>query len=179
MTPKVANTSAAALAMIQMQAFDTIILDWRELDNRAEFRCAVRRSKLNHDCVLVAVVRDLLDLKQVFAEGVHFLIHKPPSALQIERCLRAAYSSTVARRRRHHREPVQVVASGLRSIRKCFSRACYQASEKRSTCASRCLGSGEILDVNGIVADEACHSRRQIEVEIEHEPGKARVDSCR
>src|SRR5215471_2192403 len=148
-TPKVVNTSAAALAMIQAQAFDTIILDWRELDNLAEFLCAVRRSKLNHDCVLVAIVRDLLDVKQVFAAGVHYLIHKPASAMQIEGCLRAAYSATVARRRKQHPEPVQIVASvcmhshpmfeativnrvkaasGSRSTPKCFSRVCFRVS---------------------------------------------------
>lgn len=102
-TPKMVNTSAAALAMIQTHEFDVIVVDWREIDNLAEFLSAVRHSKLNQDCVLVAIVRDLLDLKQAFAAGVHLLIHKPASAVQIERCLRAAYSATVARRRKHHR----------------------------------------------------------------------------
>lgn len=59
----------------------------------------------------MAIVRDLLDLKQAFAAGVHLLIHKPASAVQIERCLRTAYSATVARRRKHHREPVAILAS--------------------------------------------------------------------
>lgn len=110
-TPRIVNTSAAALAMIQTHAFEAIIVDWREIDNIAEFLCAVRRSKSNHDCVLVAIVRDLLDLKQAFAAGVHFLIHKPASAMQIERCLRAAYNATVARRRKQHREKVSIAAS--------------------------------------------------------------------
>jgi hypothetical protein len=47
-------------------------------------------------------------LRQAFASGVHFLIHKPPSAVQIERRLRAAYSATVAMRRNQHREPVNI-----------------------------------------------------------------------
>lgn len=110
-TPRIVNTSSAALAMIQAHEFETIIVDWREIDNLAEFLCAVRRSKLNQDCVLVAIVRDLLDLRQAFAAGVHFLIHKPASAVQIERCLRAAYSATVVRRRKQHRETVSITAS--------------------------------------------------------------------
>lgn len=77
------------------------MVDWREVLNLGEFLCSVRRSKLNQECVLVAIVRDLLDLRQAFAAGVNFLIHKPPSTIQIERCLRAAYSATVARRRKH------------------------------------------------------------------------------
>jgi CheY-like chemotaxis protein len=76
-TPRMVNTSAAAVAMIQAYDFDVIVVDWREIDNIAEFLTAVRLSKLNQDCVLVAIVRDLLDLKQAFAAGVHLLIHKP------------------------------------------------------------------------------------------------------
>jgi DNA-binding NtrC family response regulator len=87
-TARMINTSAAAVAMIQTQEFEVIVVDWREIDNLQEFLSAVRHSKLNQECVLVGIVRDLLDLKQAFAAGVHFLIHKPASAVQIERCLR-------------------------------------------------------------------------------------------
>jgi CheY-like chemotaxis protein len=108
---RIVGGAAAALAMIQAHEFDTIIVDWREIDNLSDFLCAVRRSELNRNAVLVAIVRDLLDLKQAFAAGVQLLIHKPASAVQIERCLRAAYSARIAQRRRHHREPVSIVAS--------------------------------------------------------------------
>ena len=97
--------------MIQEHEFEVIIVDWREIDNLGEFLSAVRKSKLNRECVLVAIMRDLLDLRQVFAAGVHFRIHKPASAMQIERCLRAAYCATAARRRKQHREPVHIVAT--------------------------------------------------------------------
>ncbi len=110
-TPKIVGNCDAALAMIQEHEFDVIIVDWREIDNLGEFLCALRKSKLNHECVLVAIMRDLLDLRQAFAAGVHFLIHKPASAVQIERCLRAAYCATVARRRKQHREPVRILAT--------------------------------------------------------------------
>jgi response regulator RpfG family c-di-GMP phosphodiesterase len=110
-TPKIVSNCDAALEMIREHEFDVIIVDWREIDNLGEFLLAVRRSKLNQECVLVAIMRDLLDLRQAFAAGVHFLIHKPASAVQIERCLRAAYCATVVRRRKQHREPVEIVAS--------------------------------------------------------------------
>ena len=109
--PEIVSTSQQALTLIQNESYDLILLDWREIDNVADFLGAVRRSRLNADCVLVAIMRDLLDLKQAFAAGVHFLIHKPASTLQIERCLRAAYCATVARRRKQHREPVHIVAT--------------------------------------------------------------------
>ena len=109
-TPKIVGNCAAALAMIQEHEFDVIIVDWREIDNLGEFLSAVRKSKLNRECAQVAIMRDLLDLRQAFAAGVRFLIHKP-SAMQIERSLRAVYCATVARRRKQHREPVHIVAT--------------------------------------------------------------------
>lgn len=102
---------ANAMASMAAQKFDVIVVDWREIDNLAEFLCSVRRSNLNRDCILVGIVRDLLDLRQAFAAGVHLLIHKPASIVQIERCLRAAYCASVARRRRYHREAVSIEAS--------------------------------------------------------------------
>jgi hypothetical protein len=44
-------------------------------------------------------MHDLLDLRQAFAAGVHFLLHQPASAVQIECGLRAAYCAMVVRRR--------------------------------------------------------------------------------
>jgi len=110
-TPKIVGNCDAALAMIREHEFDVIIVDWREIDNLGDFLRALSCSKQNHECVLVAIMRDLLDLRQAFAAGVHFLIHKPASAMQIERCLRAAYFATVVRRRKQHREPVRIAAS--------------------------------------------------------------------
>jgi len=110
-TPKIVSHCDAALEMIQKHEFDVIIVDWREIDNLGEFLWAIRRSEMNHEAVLVAIMRDLLDLRQAFAAGVHFLIHKPASEVQIERCLRAAYCATVVRRRKQHREPVKIAAS--------------------------------------------------------------------
>lgn len=110
-TPKIVGNCDAALGMILQHEFDVIVVDWREIENLGDFLCALRRSKLNQECVLVAIMRDLLDLRQAFAAGVHFLIHKPASAVQIERCLRAAYCATVVRRRKQHREPVNLVAT--------------------------------------------------------------------
>jgi len=172
-TPKVVNTSAAALAMIQAHEFEVIIVDWREIDNLADFLCAVRRSKLNHDCVLVAIVRDLLDLKQAFAGGVHFLIHKPASEVQIERCLRAAYNATVVRRRKQHRERVQIAASVRTHSHPLFEATIVNLSEggvgieinprvflsgvlpsvgEEIDVRFALPGSREILEVNGVVA---------------------------
>jgi DNA-binding NarL/FixJ family response regulator len=110
-TPRIVADCDAAIAVIQEHEFDAIIVDWREISNLGYFLNAVRRSKLNRECILVAIVRDLLDLREAFGAGVHLLIHKPASVLQIERCLRAAYCASMARRVKRHREAVSIMAS--------------------------------------------------------------------
>jgi len=154
-TPKVVGNCDEALSLVQEHEFDLIVVDWREIDNLGEFLSTVRRSKLNHECVLVGIVRDLLDLQQAFAAGVQFLIHKPPSAVQIERCLRAAYSATVARRRKQHREPVNIPATASTRTWPCLEVMVANVSEggagirlrvDRSTGEPR-LNVGEELDL--------------------------------
>ena len=128
-SPKIVGSCDDALRLIQEHEFDLIVVDWREIDNLREFLFTVRRSKLNHECVLVAIVRDLLDLRQAFAAGVHFLIHKPPSVVQIERCLRAAYGATVARRRKQHREPANIPATASSRTQPCLEVMVANVSE--------------------------------------------------
>jgi DNA-binding NarL/FixJ family response regulator len=115
--PQAVEDTGQALVAISAHKFDIVIVDWREIDDLAEFLCAARRSALNNDCVLVAIVRDVLDVRQAFAAGVHFLIHKPASPVQIERCLRTAFLASVARRRKAYRAPVEIAASlGVRNL---------------------------------------------------------------
>lgn len=109
-TPQIVANSAATEAFLEQHRFEAIIVDWREIDI-PEFLCKIRSSKMNHESVLIAIVRDLLDMKQAFAAGVQLLIHKPASILQIERCLRAAYAASVTRQRKQHRELVNLPAS--------------------------------------------------------------------
>jgi hypothetical protein len=70
-TPEVVGSCDEALRLIEAHEFDLIVADWREILNLGEFLCSVQRSKLNQECVLVAIVRDLLDLRQAFAAGVN------------------------------------------------------------------------------------------------------------
>ena len=115
--PRVVDDCGRALGAIEAQKFDIIVVDWREIDDVADFLCAVKRSALNHDCVLVAIARDVLDVRQAFTAGVHFLIHKPASIVQIERCLRTAYLASIARRRKTYRAAVEIHASvGMQNV---------------------------------------------------------------
>jgi len=160
-TPKIVGGCDEAQALIQAHEFSVIIVDWREISNLAEFLCAVRRSKLNQECVLVAIVRDLLDLRQAFAAGVHFLIHKPASVVQIERCLRAAYCATVARRRKQHRERVEVPAAVSARTQEAGAVMVVNVSEsgvglKLVSCdggASVCLNAGKEIDLRFVLPE--------------------------
>jgi CheY-like chemotaxis protein len=102
---------AAALTALEQQRIDTVVVDWREIINLGEFLETVRNSKMNRDCLLIGIASDLLDLRQAFSTGVQFLIHKPASVVQIARCLHAAHSAVIVKRRKQHREPVRIAAT--------------------------------------------------------------------
>jgi len=101
----------AALAAIASQKVDAVVVDWQEIINLGEFLETVRESKMNKDCLLIGIASDLLDLRQAFSAGVQVLIHKPASVVQIARCLQAAHSAVIVKRRKQHREPVRIAVT--------------------------------------------------------------------
>jgi CheY-like chemotaxis protein len=108
---EIVDEAGHALRIATTAKHDVVIVDWRQIDDPAEFFLALRRAPASHDSVLVAITRDLLDARQAFTAGVHFLIHKPASAVQIERCLRTAFLASIARRRKVFRAPVTLAAT--------------------------------------------------------------------
>jgi len=102
---------AAALHAVELKHIDTVVVDWREIMNLGEFLETLRHSKMNKDSLLIGIASDLLDLRQAFSAGVQYLVHKPPSVAQIARCLQAAHSAVIVKRRKQHREPVRIATN--------------------------------------------------------------------
>jgi CheY-like chemotaxis protein len=102
---------AAALAALEEQRIDTVVVDWQEIVNLGEFLETMRTSQMNRHCLLIGIASDLLDLRQAFSAGVQFLVHKPASVVQIARCLQAAHSAVIVKRRKQHRESVRIATS--------------------------------------------------------------------
>lgn len=100
-----------AASVLMSDKLDAVIIDWQEVDNLGEFLQCIRNSGMNKDVIQVAIARDLLDLRQAFSAGIQFLIHKPPSVVQISRCLEAVQAAILRQRRKSHREPVRVPAA--------------------------------------------------------------------
>lgn len=105
-----ANDQDAA-SVLMNDKLDAVIIDWQEVENLGEFLQSIRKSKMNKDVIQVAIARDLLDLRQAFSAGIQFLIHKPPSVVQISRCLEAMQAAILKQRRKAHREPVRITAA--------------------------------------------------------------------
>jgi ActR/RegA family two-component response regulator len=110
-TTEVNADYGSVVAVLSTQKIDAVVVDWCQIHNLGEFFQAMRQSRLNQDCIVVAIVRDLLDLRQAFAAGVLFMLHKPASVVQIARCCRAAHSAMFARRRKSYREVTEIPAS--------------------------------------------------------------------
>jgi len=100
-----------ALATLLQRRVDAVVMDWQQISNLREFLESLSHSKMSKQCVLIGIASDLSDLHHAFSAGLQFMIHKPASALQIERCLRAAYGEIIHKRRKQHREPVRIAAT--------------------------------------------------------------------
>ena len=106
-----ACSQESALELVRKGQYDVIVLDWQGGGSAYDVLDAIDRSEAYCDTILVGVVAQPDEMRQAFAAGFHFLIHKPASAVQIERCLRVAYGSSVGKRRKRYREAVSVAAS--------------------------------------------------------------------
>lgn len=102
---------ASALSALEQRKIDAMVVDRREIPDLGEFLEAVRKSRMNKECLVIGIAGDLLDLRQAFSAGVQFLIHKPASVVQIVRCLQAAHAAIIVKRRKQHREPVRIAAT--------------------------------------------------------------------
>ena len=108
---EVDSNYSRVMETLSTQKIDAVVVDWSQIPNPGEFFQTVGRAKRREECIVVAIVRDLLDLREAFAAGVHFMLHKPASVVEMASCCRALYSAMFARRRKGHREPVQISAS--------------------------------------------------------------------
>ncbi|HTS38828.1 MAG TPA: PilZ domain-containing protein [Candidatus Solibacter sp.] len=111
LVPKIVGRCDVALSLIRREDFDVIMVDWWRIENFRDFFYTIHTSELNADCVLIAVVGDLSEMPQAHSARVHFVIHKGSTEEQIAHCLRAAYGATLQRRRKLHREPVNIMAA--------------------------------------------------------------------
>ena len=96
----------AALEQLEGRAFDAILVDCSEEAATLELMARVRKTPANQGTLIIALVSDRNDVREVFARGANFVLYKPVSTERANHSLRAARALMRRERRRTRRAPI-------------------------------------------------------------------------
>ncbi len=102
-----ASNAESAVASIERQRFDALLLDFDDPDIPAHVLQEARRVNSGKPPLTVALIADPAKVRQVLSGGAHFVLHKPLSEEKAEAGLRAVAALLNRERRRACRISVQ------------------------------------------------------------------------
>ena len=105
---EVCSEFGSAIDAVTHRKFDTVIVDWKGVQNPIRVVNGTRKSTPNSNTTIVAVVDESSEMKAALLAGAHFIIHKPTSFDNARRCMRAAYGTMLQQRRRSARCRVDI-----------------------------------------------------------------------
>jgi Tfp pilus assembly protein PilZ len=108
---EVCGTLGAAQSWIDEQPFDVLVVDCHDGPSAAALIAHARKSSLKPSCIIIALVNECNEVKDLFALGTNFLIYKPVSRERALHSLYAARKLIREERRVQPRIPVRASAS--------------------------------------------------------------------
>lgn len=101
------SQSEAALARLQEQKFDALVVDFEDPAAAQLVLAEARKLGSGHPPLTVAMVEDAAKVREILTGGAHFVLYKPLSQDNAQAGLRAAAALLNRERRRARRIPVQ------------------------------------------------------------------------
>src|SRR5271166_2800910 len=98
---------ASAMARLQQQRFDALVLDYEDAPAAAEIFEEARKLNSGSAPVTVALVAERAKARDILSGGAHFVLYKPLSEESARAGLRAVSALLNRERRRAYRVPVQ------------------------------------------------------------------------
>ena len=94
--------------MLRKRKFDAVIVDCDDLQGGVELLTSLRNSQSNGSSVAFAVLNGATTTQEAFKIGANFVLQKPLTPLNANRCFNAALNFMVRERRRYFRHPVEM-----------------------------------------------------------------------
>jgi len=94
--------------MLRKRKFDAVIVDCDDLPGGVELLTALRNTQSNGSSVAFAVLNGATTTQKAFQIGANFVLQKPLTPLNANRCFNAALNFMVRERRRYFRHPVEM-----------------------------------------------------------------------
>jgi ActR/RegA family two-component response regulator len=111
MVPEVCADVPVALALLNRQKFEAVIVDLQVGSQARSILAKVRLSPSNRTAVIFAISDNDAETAGAFKDGSNFVLRRPLSPASIDRSLRVAYGLIVRERRRYFRCPVEILAA--------------------------------------------------------------------
>ncbi len=105
------NDSSAALARLNAQAFDAVLVDCQDESAATELITRARKQPANQTALVIALVDSRNDVREIFARGANFVLYKPISQERANHSLRVARGLMRRERRRNQRVALHSDAS--------------------------------------------------------------------
>jgi len=95
-----------AIGRLQTDRFDALLVDCENETLARQLVAAAKSSPINRNSLVIAIADTTNNVREIFAEGVSFVLYKPLSQDRVANSLRAARSLLPNERRRKPRVPV-------------------------------------------------------------------------
>jgi CheY-like chemotaxis protein len=105
------NESSAALARLNAQAFDAVLIDCQDEAAALDLITRARKQPANQTTLVIALVDTSNDVREVFARAANFVLYKPISLERATHSLRVARGLMRRERRRNQRVALHSDAS--------------------------------------------------------------------
>ena len=99
---------ASAMRKLCRNKFDGIVVDFREMVPALELLSKVRETTAHRAAVVLAILKDAMQMPSAFRGGASFALVKPLVQASLMRTVRASYPLMVRERRRYFRCPIQI-----------------------------------------------------------------------
>jgi DNA-binding response OmpR family regulator len=97
--------------ILRTEKFDAVLVDCDDLKGALSVLESLRKSASNKNSVTFAILNGGTSTQQAFQMGANFVLQKPISALNANRCLGAAINFMIREQRRYFRHPVEIPAT--------------------------------------------------------------------
>jgi DNA-binding NarL/FixJ family response regulator len=105
---EVCPRAAEAKDLLQVQKFDSVILDCDDIAMADEVLCSLQTASSNRRAIAIALVNGITSMREAFAMGAHFVLEKPLTFERANRATRAAVGLMLAEQRRYFRYPLEI-----------------------------------------------------------------------
>jgi DNA-binding response OmpR family regulator len=105
---RLAEEAAGGQKLLRTLKFDGVVVDYDDLKDGPTLLADIRKGTSNRTSVAFAILNGTTQTSEALLRGANFVLQKPLSPANVERCFSAAMGFMIRERRRYFRVPVDM-----------------------------------------------------------------------